>query len=253
MSPWGDTFTLHLAMTFLCRNSTPVRRRLTPRRPDDRLSLPRPTPAHSPKIAVARPAPRGSQHDRQEPESRGDHSRDADHRLRPAPRRPARRQAGPRRWADRPHAHVPPAPRRRSTRGGGPGAARGFKKGDVLAIYSPNLPEYGLAMLGAASLGAHHHHRQSALHGRRAGQAARGLEGAAPRDGRRRSSTRRRKAAAKAGGIEEIFVFGDGRRRPAVRRAACSTATSRPPSPSTRATTSSCCRTRAAPRACPRA
>ena len=32
-------------------------------------------------------------------------------------------------------------------------AARGFKKGDVLAIYSPNLPEYGVAMLAAATLG----------------------------------------------------------------------------------------------------
>ncbi len=32
-------------------------------------------------------------------------------------------------------------------------AARGFKKGDVLAIYSPNLPEYAVAFLAAASLG----------------------------------------------------------------------------------------------------
>src|SRR5262249_54055956 len=30
---------------------------------------------------------------------------------------------------------------------------RGFKKGDVLAIYSPNLPEYAIALLGAASIG----------------------------------------------------------------------------------------------------
>src|SRR4029453_16376435 len=32
-------------------------------------------------------------------------------------------------------------------------AARGFKKGDVFGIYSPNLPEYGLAMLAVASGG----------------------------------------------------------------------------------------------------
>jgi acyl-CoA synthetase (AMP-forming)/AMP-acid ligase II len=32
-------------------------------------------------------------------------------------------------------------------------AARGFKKGDVFAIYSPNLPEYAVAFLAVASLG----------------------------------------------------------------------------------------------------
>ncbi len=32
-------------------------------------------------------------------------------------------------------------------------AARGFKKGDVLALYSPNLPEYGVVLLGVAALG----------------------------------------------------------------------------------------------------
>lgn len=32
-------------------------------------------------------------------------------------------------------------------------AARGFMKGDVLAIYSPNLPEYAVALHGVASLG----------------------------------------------------------------------------------------------------
>src|SRR5262249_51683022 len=32
-------------------------------------------------------------------------------------------------------------------------AARGFGKGDVLAIYSPNVPEYAVALLAAASLG----------------------------------------------------------------------------------------------------
>ena len=32
-------------------------------------------------------------------------------------------------------------------------AARGFEKGDVLAIYSPNLPEYAVVLLGVASLG----------------------------------------------------------------------------------------------------
>jgi acyl-CoA synthetase (AMP-forming)/AMP-acid ligase II len=32
-------------------------------------------------------------------------------------------------------------------------AGRGFKKGDVLAIYSPNLPEYAVAFLAVASLG----------------------------------------------------------------------------------------------------
>ena len=62
-------------------------------------------------------------------------------------------------------------------------AKRGLKPGDVLAIYSPNLPEYALALLGSASLGGDHHHRQSAVHGRRAGEAAPGLARALPRDG----------------------------------------------------------------------
>jgi acyl-CoA synthetase (AMP-forming)/AMP-acid ligase II len=33
-------------------------------------------------------------------------------------------------------------------------AARGFSKGDVLAVYMPNLPEYAVAFHGAASMGA---------------------------------------------------------------------------------------------------
>src|ERR687884_94312 len=32
-------------------------------------------------------------------------------------------------------------------------AQRGFKKGDVFAIYSPNLPEYAIVFLGVASIG----------------------------------------------------------------------------------------------------
>ena len=32
-------------------------------------------------------------------------------------------------------------------------AAQGFRKGDVLALFSPNLPEYAVAFYGAASLG----------------------------------------------------------------------------------------------------
>src|SRR3972149_1218557 len=44
-----------------------------------------------------------------------------------------------------------------SAAGGTPGAAglakRGFKKGDVFAIYSPNLPEYAVILLAVASVG----------------------------------------------------------------------------------------------------
>ena len=88
-------------------------------------------------------------------------------------------------------------------------AQRGFKKGDVLAIYSPNLPEYALAMLGGGLARRHRHHRQSALHARRARQAARGLEGQAPRDGA---------AVPGEGG-------GRRRRRPAASRTSSSSAT----------------------------
>ena len=32
-------------------------------------------------------------------------------------------------------------------------AARGFRKGDVFAIFSPNLPEYAIAFLGVSTAG----------------------------------------------------------------------------------------------------
>lgn len=44
-------------------------------------------------------------------------------------------------------------------------AARGFVKGDVLAIYSPNVPEYAVLLL-ARNAGWNLHNRQSALHRR---------------------------------------------------------------------------------------
>ena len=64
-----------------------------------------------------------------------------------------RRQARVHRRTQRPHAHL-------SRMGGGPCggsptglAARGFRKGDVFAIYSPNVPEYAVAFHAVSLLG----------------------------------------------------------------------------------------------------
>ena len=53
-------------------------------------------------------------------------------------------------------------------------AAQGFRKGNVLAIYSPNLPEYAVAFHAVSLLGGDCHHNQSVLHAGRAEPAARG-------------------------------------------------------------------------------
>jgi acyl-CoA synthetase (AMP-forming)/AMP-acid ligase II len=87
-------------------------------------------------------------------------------------------------------------------------AKRGFKKGDVLAIYSPNLPEYALAMLGAASVGAivttaNPLYTADELAKQLVDSGARLLVTVAP------FLDKAKEAAAKAGGIEDIFVFGD--------------------------------------------
>jgi acyl-CoA synthetase (AMP-forming)/AMP-acid ligase II len=87
-------------------------------------------------------------------------------------------------------------------------AKRGFKKGDVLAIYSPNLPEYSLAMLGAASLGAivttaNPLYTADELAKQLVDSGARLLVTVPP------FLDKAKEAAAKAGGIEDIFVFGD--------------------------------------------
>ena len=94
---------------------------------------------------------------------------------------------------------------------------RGFSKGDVFAIYSPNLPEYGVAMLGRRLAGRDHHHRQSALHRRRAGQAARRLPRALPGDGAPvpRQGHRGRGEGRRRGGLR----VRRGRGRAPVRRA----------------------------------
>ena len=85
-------------------------------------------------------------------------------------------------------------------------ARRGFAKGDVLAIYSPNLPEYGLAMLGTAAIGGI---TTTANPLYTADELAKQLQ-----DSRARLLVtvpqildKAKEAAAKSG-VEEIFVFG---------------------------------------------
>jgi acyl-CoA synthetase (AMP-forming)/AMP-acid ligase II len=87
-------------------------------------------------------------------------------------------------------------------------AKRGLKKGDVFAIYSPNLPEYAVAFHAVASLGAINT-TVNPLY--TAHELAHQLKDA----GARYLLTipqflpNAQAAAAEAGGIEEIFVFGE--------------------------------------------
>jgi acyl-CoA synthetase (AMP-forming)/AMP-acid ligase II len=86
-------------------------------------------------------------------------------------------------------------------------AARGFKKGDVFAIYSPNLPEYGLAMLAVASLGgitttANPLYTADELAKQLSDCRARFLVTVPP-------FLDKAAEAAKKSGVEEVFVFGE--------------------------------------------
>jgi acyl-CoA synthetase (AMP-forming)/AMP-acid ligase II len=85
-------------------------------------------------------------------------------------------------------------------------ARRGFKKGDVLAIYSPNLPEYAVVLLGVASLGginttANPLYTADELAKQLADCKARFLV-TVP------AFLDKAREAAKKSGVEEIFVFG---------------------------------------------
>ena len=85
-------------------------------------------------------------------------------------------------------------------------AKRGFKRGDVLAIYSPNVPEYAVIFLAVASLGginttANPLYTADELAKQLADSGARFLVTAAP-------FLDKAKAAAGKSAVEEIFVFG---------------------------------------------
>ena len=85
-------------------------------------------------------------------------------------------------------------------------ARRGFKKGDVFAIYSPNLPEYAIIFLAVASLGginttANPLYTADELAKQLADSRARFLITVPP-------FLDKAKEAAGKSGIEEIFVFG---------------------------------------------
>ncbi len=85
-------------------------------------------------------------------------------------------------------------------------AARGLKQGDVIAIYSPNLPEYALALLGAASLGvvtttANPLYTSDELAKQLEDARARLLVTVPP------FLDKAKEAAAKSG-IEDVYVFG---------------------------------------------
>jgi acyl-CoA synthetase (AMP-forming)/AMP-acid ligase II len=85
-------------------------------------------------------------------------------------------------------------------------ARRGFKKGDVFAIYSPNLPEYAIVFLAVASLGginttANPLYTADELAKQLVDSRARFLVTVAP-------FLDKAKEAAQKSKIEEVFVFG---------------------------------------------
>lgn len=87
-------------------------------------------------------------------------------------------------------------------------AQRGFGKGDVFAIYSPNLPEYAIAFHAVAALGgvvttANPLYTPHELAHQLKDARARFLLTVPP------FLANAREAAEAAGGIEEIFVFGE--------------------------------------------
>ena len=86
-------------------------------------------------------------------------------------------------------------------------AAHGFRKGDVFAIYSPNVPEYAISFLGVATAGGVNTtvnplYRASELHRQLVDARARFLVTIPPLLGTA-------KEAATGSPIEEIFVFGE--------------------------------------------
>jgi acyl-CoA synthetase (AMP-forming)/AMP-acid ligase II len=128
-------------------------------------------------------------------------------------------------------------------------AARGFAKGDVFAIHSPNVPEYALAFYGVSAAGGVNTTisplytvDELAFQLRDAG--ARFLLTVPP-------FLDRALAAASQTGVEEVFVLGEG--EGATPFASLLAGGDTPPSVEIDPPpTSSPCRTRAAPRACPR-
>ena len=82
-----------------------------------------------------------------------DHSGGVDHRIRAAPCRPARRQAGPHRRADRPHADVRAARGRRPARGGRPGARAASARATCWRSTARTCPSTRSSSTAVASLG----------------------------------------------------------------------------------------------------
>src|SRR4029453_6824221 len=87
-------------------------------------------------------------------------------------------------------------------------AARGLPKGDVLAIYSPNLPEYAVAFHAVASLGAitttvNPLYTSDELAQQRSARSAKYLLPGGP------LMDKPGPAAKKAASVQEVFVFGE--------------------------------------------
>src|SRR5688572_9731678 len=86
-------------------------------------------------------------------------------------------------------------------------AAEGFRKGDVLAIYSPNVPEYVVAVFAAATLGVvvttvNPLYTPDELAKQLADSKARAIVTIPP-------FLANARAAAEQAGVRDVFVFGD--------------------------------------------
>jgi acyl-CoA synthetase (AMP-forming)/AMP-acid ligase II len=86
-------------------------------------------------------------------------------------------------------------------------AARGFRKGDVFAIYSPNVPEYAIAFHAVSLLGGivttiNPSYTQAELAQQLNDAGARALVTVPP-------CTDKAASAARAAGVREVFVFGE--------------------------------------------
>jgi acyl-CoA synthetase (AMP-forming)/AMP-acid ligase II len=84
---------------------------------------------------------------------------------------------------------------------------RGFKKGDVLAIYSPNLPEYAIAFLGTATVGGINTtinplNTVKEIHSQLSNATAKFLVTIPP-------LVENAREAVKGTNVKEIFVFGE--------------------------------------------
>ena len=117
-------------------------------------------------------------------------------------------QPGADRRRERARAELRRAGRRRRARGGAGSRARGFGRGDVLALHLPNLPEFPLALHAGLRAGGIVTPASPLFTVARARRPAAARAGAACSSPRARSPRPRRRRPPEAG-VEEVLVLGE--------------------------------------------